>query len=216
MTMTAMTGFRRAAIGVALAAMAAAGLAAQTPSPFPTVGHGAVGSWFGKAEQLCPAGTAPSACSNGSPAITLMMTPTIISDGQFLGNDSMTLGGPPFGPHTTAHGTWIATSPTEFVADYVFMLNAYPPHGDGAVQALRFRWSGVVVDKSTLVGWVNVYFTAPIPQTWQPLLTNEFPAFPPEALPAVTAPTTFYKDPTQCLKAGCPLVFKFMIKRVAP
>jgi hypothetical protein len=58
--------------GVALAAvMAATAVAQQKPAAttVPTAGHPAVGSWFGKAQQLCPVRVAPSACSNGSPAI---------------------------------------------------------------------------------------------------------------------------------------------------
>src|SRR5262249_61545332 len=101
---------------------------AQTPSPVPTQGHAAVGSYFGKAIELCATGVAPSACAFGNPALALMMTPTLYSDGMFIGNDSFAIGQAPFGPHTTAHGQWIATSATEFTADYTFMLNAYPPN----------------------------------------------------------------------------------------
>ena len=202
--------------GLVVAVLVSGPAAAQTPSPVPTATHGAVGSWFGKAIQLCPSGVAPSACSGGNPALALFMTPTLTPDGLFIGNDSLTLGAPPFGPHTTAHGQWIATSATDFTADYTFMLSQFPPRGDGAVQALRFRWLGQVVDKTTIVGYVNIYFTGPIQQTWYPLLPNEFPAFPNEANVAVTAPTTFVRDPSLCRQAGCPLVFKFTIKRVAP
>lgn len=190
--------------------------AAQTPSPVPTANHAAVGSWFGKAIQLCPTSTVPSACSGGNPALALLMTPTMTADGNFLGNDSLALGAAPFGPHTTAHGQWIATSATEFTADYTFMLNAFPPQGDGAIQALRFRWAGQIVDKNTAVGFVNIYFSAPIQQTWNQLLSNEFPAFPNEGNIVVTAPNGAVKDPNLCRTAGCPLVFKFTIKRVAP
>lgn len=91
---------------------------AQTPPP---ATHPAVGSWFGKAIRLCLSGAVPSACVGGQPAIALFMTPTLTGDGRFLGNDSLALGSAPFGPHTTAHGTWVPTSSTEFIADYVFM-----------------------------------------------------------------------------------------------
>ena len=212
-----MTSRAFAVVGGLVAAIVIAGsAAAQTPSPLPTATHGVVGSWFGKAIQLCPSGVAPSACSGGNPALSLFMTPTIAADGTFLGNDSLTLGAPPFGPHTTAHGQWIATSVTDFTADYTFMLNQFPPRGDGAVQALRFRWAGQLVDKNTAVGYVNLYFSAPFQPTWNVLLDNEFPAFPSEANVAVTAPSTFVRDPSLCRQAGCPLVFKFTIKRVAP
>ena len=142
------------------------------------------------------------------------MTPTLAADGTFLGNDSLSLGAPPFGPHTTAHGQWIATSATEFTADYTFMLNQFPARGDGAVQG--FRWAGQVIDRNTAVDYVNLYFSGPIQPSWSALLDNEFPVFPREANVAVTAPTTFVRDPSLCRQAGCPPVFKFTIKRVAP
>lgn len=205
-------------IAVSIAMVAAAGaVAAQgRPSPVPTQGHAAVGSYFGKAIEVCPRGVAPAACAKGQPALALYMTPTLEADGTFLGNDSFALGSPPFGPHTTAHGHWIATSATEFEADYVFMLNAFPPQGDGAIQALRFRWEGVVQDGNTLVGYVNMYFSKPIATDWTNLLSNEFPVLPGAAQPVVAAPTAFIRDPTLCLTSDCPLVFKFTVKRVTP
>jgi hypothetical protein len=202
---------------LSFAVTAAAGVAAQnTPSPVPTATHAAVGSYFGKAIEVCPQGVAPSACTKGLPAAALYMTPTLLADGTFLGNDSFTVGGLPFGPHTTAHGQWIATSSTDFVVDYVFMLNAYPPQGDGAIQALRFRWSGTVQDRNTLVGYVNMYFSKSIPVDWVNLLPNEFPTLAPAASAMLVPPTQFIKDPTLCLTSDCPLVFKFTVKRVAP
>ena len=96
------------------------------------------------------------------------------------------------------------------------MLNVYPPPGDGSILALRFRWSAQVLDKNTLVGFVNAYFSSPIPVTWTSLFSNEFPAFPAQGNVVVTAPTSFVRDPTLCQTAGCPLVFKFTVKRVAP
>jgi hypothetical protein len=199
---------------LAVTMLGAAGVVAQTT--FPTATHPAVGSWFGKAMQLCPQNVAPSACSGGNPAIALYMTPTLTADGDFLGNDSLTLGAPPFGPHTTAHGQWVATSATGFTADYTFMLNAYPPHGDNAIQGLRFRWVGNVVDKNTIQGYVNMIFSDPILPTWSALINDEFPSLPSQVTPLITAPTTFIKDPTLCMTTGCPLVFKFTIKRVTP
>src|SRR5262245_17602026 len=201
---------------LALGSALGARVAAQTPSPVPTQGHGAVGSYFGVAVELCGQGVTPSACAGGNPALTLFMTPTIYVDGNFIGNDSFAVGAAPFGPHTTAHGQWIATSSTEFIADYTFMQNAYPPRGDGAIQALRFRWQGTVFDKQTLVGYVNMYFSQPMTMRWVNLLLNEFPTLPPQTSVPLTPPSTFYKDPTLCRTAGCPLVFKFTVKRVAP
>lgn len=215
-TTTRWTALARMAGGLVLLAGFAVQAAAQTPSPVPTATHGAVGSYFGKAMQLCPVGTSPSGCALGLPAVDLWMTPTLAADGTFLGNDSLALGGPPFGPHTTAHGQWIATSATEFQADYTFMLNPYPNPGDGTVSAVRMRWVGSVADRNTLVGWVNLYFAPPIPSTWIPLRDNEFPPLDPQAATVTTSPTGFVKDPNTCRTAGCPLVFKFQVKRVAP
>mgnify|MGYP003340168274 CR=1 FL=1 len=65
---------------------------------------------------------------------------------------NLALGGPPFGPHTTAHGKWIATSPTDIIADYVFML----PTGDPSlIAALRFRWQGRVIRVRGVTGEWN-------------------------------------------------------------
>ena len=194
----------------------AAGPVAMAQAPIPTATHPAVGSWFGKAVQLCPSGVSPSACVGGNPAFSLFMTPTLTADGRFLGNDSLALGSAPFGPHTTAHGTWIATSSTEFIADYVFMLNTFPPPPGGAITGLRFRWAAQVISSDTIVGFVNIYFSAPLVQSWTQLLDNEFPAFPPEANVLVTAPSGVVRDPSLCRTAGCPFVFKFTIKRVTP
>lgn len=203
-------------VATAFAALIVGGVTAQTPSPIPTQGHGAVGSFFGAAIELCAAGVAPAACAGGNPALTLFMTPTLYADGNFIGNDSFSIGSAPFGPHSTAHGQWIATSTTDFTADYTFMLNAFPPQGNGAIQALRFRWQGTVLDKQTLIGFVNMYFSLPMTLPWVNLLPNEFPVLPPQTSVPLTPPPTFYRDPSLCRTAGCPLVFKFTVKRVAP
>jgi hypothetical protein len=204
------------AVSFAVAAGAGSAAAQDTPSPVPTATHKAVGSYFGKAIEVCAKGVAPAACTKGQPAVALFMTPTLTPDGTFLGNDSFALGGPPFGPHTTAHGHWIALNATDFEADYVFMLNAFPPQGDGAIQVLRFRWQGTVVDADTLVGYVNMYFSKSVVPDWVSLLPNEFPTIPAVVQPILVPPPTFIKDPTLCLTSDCPLVFKFTVKRVAP
>lgn len=73
-----------------------------------------------------------------------------------------------------------------------------------------------MVDADTLVGWVNVY-TQPVgPLSWTRMLEYEYPAFPELAKGIVTSPKGFSKDPTLCRTAGCPLIFKFSIKRAAP
>lgn len=180
---------------------------AQNPT---TVGHKAVGSWFGRAVQVCPQGVAPAACSPAGPALALLMTPTLTPDGLFLGNDTLSFQS----PHLTAHGTWRATGRTGFEADYAFANSRLPGFAENTVSALRFRWAGDVLDDNTLVGWVNAYFTFAIPIWWQRLEPNDFPGFPPEAVPIVTTPKGFVRDPGTCRTPDCPLVFKFTIKRV--
>ena len=171
--------------------------------------HPVVGSWFGKAVQLCPD---PALC----PQVALYMTPTLLADGQFIGNDDLTLGGAPFGPHTVAHGHWIRTSRTAIIADYVFMLPSFPPTPTPTTSALRFRWQAEVTDRNTMIGYVNIYLFPPIPVNWEPLGIDQYPTIPPEAQAIVTSPTGFVKDPLTCTAPGCPLVFKFKIHRVAP
>ena len=184
-----------------------------------TVNHPAVGSYFAKSVQLCVTG-APC------PQIALFMTPTIMGDGNFIGNDSLTLGGAPFGPHTTAHGQWKPISKTTFIADYTFMLPPPLPPGSPDVSALRFRWLANVTDTNTIVGYVNIYLFPPIPVGWQSLAADQpgvpfsggFPDIPSAADGIVTAPTGVVIDPNACPdpSTGCPLVFKFTAKRVAP
>jgi hypothetical protein len=179
-------------------------------------GFGAVGSFFGKAIEVCPSGVAPAACSSAGPALALFMQPTLVADGSFLGNDSFSIGQPPLGPHTTAHGQWNPTSSTDFVADYVFMLNSFPPDKNLPLTSVRFRWSGTVVNKNTLQGYVNMYFQPSLAPTWNELLGDQFPVLPPAALSALKPPNGFVKDPSLCRTSGCPLVFKFTVGRVAP
>src|SRR5688572_33437706 len=57
----------------------------------------------------------------------LFLTPSLTGDGIFIANNSLALGSAPFGPHTTAHGRWVPTSATGFVADYTFMLPSWGP-----------------------------------------------------------------------------------------
>jgi hypothetical protein len=188
--------------------------AAQTK--LSTADHPAVGSYYGEAVQVCPSGVSPSACAGGRPASALLMTPTLLSDGLFVADDSLDLLGAPFGPHTTAHGSWIPTSPTEFTAEYVFMTNPYPPVASGvAASGVRARWQAKVIDPDTLVGWVNAYFLDPVPVKWTRLvLENDFPTLPPEAAPFYAAAGDFIKDPSLCRTEECPQVFKFTLKRI--
>lgn len=199
-----------AAVGVALV------LERPARSATDFSGFGAVGSFFGKAIEVCPSGVAPAACSSAGPALALFMQPTLLPDGSFLGNDSFSVAGPPLGPHTTAHGQWNPTSATEFVADYVFTLNSFPPDKNLPLTNVRFRWSGTVVDKNTLQGFVNMYFKPAVAPTWVELLPNQFPVLPQGALDALVPPSGFVKDPSLCRTTGCPLVFKFTVGRVAP
>lgn len=183
-----------------------------------TANHPAVGSYFGKAVQVCPAGVAPSACFLGGPAASLLMTLSLTADGQFIGIDSTTLISPPVGPHGEAHGSWVPTGPTTFTAEYVFLTPANPPTPTGPFAAgVRARWQANVVDSDTLNGWVNAYFLGPVPVVWQKLvLAEDFPTLPTESAPyyAPGASATFIKDPSVCPTIGCPLVFKFTVKRI--
>jgi hypothetical protein len=209
-----MTTTARASLGVsALAVVLAVGSGAPSTN-LSTADHPAVGSWFGKAIQVCPKGVAPSACANGQPALALHMMPTLTADGLFFGDDSSSIVEPPYGPHTTAYGTWVPTSPTEFTTEYFFMTRTFPPLAAATSSGVRARWSAQVISADTAVGWVNAYFLDPTPVTWTPLLENEFPAFPSGALPFVAPPADFIKEPNQCLTDGCPLVFKFTLKRI--
>ena len=201
-----------------LAALEATFEAPDYPPPnpaFSTKDHPAVGAWMGMAVQVCPDGVAPSACAFGQKALTIFMTPTLTADGLFFGDDSSTIVDPPYGPHTTAYGSWVPTSATEFTSDYVFMTRAYPPTAGVTTAGVRARWVAKVIDANTIVGWVNAYFLDPAPIKWRPLLVNEFPVLPNEALPFVTPPNGFIQDPLLCPGTGCPLVLKFTIKRVA-
>jgi hypothetical protein len=184
---------------------------AQIPS---TQNHKAVGSWFGRAVQVCDNGVGPSVCvGTGRPADVLFMTPTLMPDGLFIADDTLIFRV----DHTTAHGQWKALSDTGFLADYVFMLPTVPGTPAGSLAGLRARWQGQVLDDNTLVGHVNAFFTAGIPNLWQRLADNEFPGVPNEAIPLVTAPSGFIFQPQRCANPGtpsCPLVFKFTIKRI--
>lgn len=179
------------------------GLVVSGASPAQAVSqrnHPAVGAHFGIAVQLTP---------DGSPGVVLYMTPSLSSDGLFLGNDSLTLGSPPFGPHTTGQGTWVATGPKGFAADYVFML----PSSAGSVAGARFQWVGKVTSKNRMVGYVNIKIDPSIVVTWQNLGENEFPKLSKGARALVLAPKTFYTDPAEAAQAGV-LVFKFTLQRV--
>ena len=172
--------------------------------------HPAVGSWYGKAVQLCPEPV--SACAKAA----LTMTPTITVDGHFIGNDTFAIAGAPFGPHTTAHGIWTAVSPTKITADYVFMDIAFPQGTFPSTGAARFRWQAEVVDDNTMVGYVNFWPCPPVPTMWESLPgANDYPTLPQELKDAVACPKVFITDPKQCtFNADCPLIFKFRILRV--
>lgn len=202
------------AVRILAVVTAGAAIAPAQISQFPTTSilaqHPAIGSWFGEAVQLCATLTDPSCFQ-----VALFMTPTMTADGNFIGNDSLTLGGPPFGPHTTAHGRWIATSSTGIIADYTFMLpgTTSPP----TISALRFRWEATVVSQNVMTGYVNIFFGPNIPVTWQNIKPSQSPTLPSQAIAsALTSPTLFYTDPAMCPGGppACPLIFKFTIQRV--
>ena len=171
--------------------------------------HPAIGSWYGKAVQLCPEPL------NACPKAALTMTPTISLDGSFVGNDTFSLAGAPFGPHTTAHGVWSATSPTKIKADYIFMNVPFPEGTFPSTGAARFCWLAEVVDDNTMVGYVNFWPQAPVPTVWESLGPQDYPTLPKELVDAVAPPKTFITDPKVCtFSATCPLIFKFKILRV--
>jgi hypothetical protein len=205
------SNFRAVLLATLAVPCIAAGLSAAEPffGQAVQIPHPAIGSWFGKADQVC---ASAAACQN----VTLFMTPTLSQDLGFVANDSLALGGPPFGPHTTAHGRWIPTSPSAIVADYVFMLpgTAAPP----TITVLRFRWQATVTDFDTMQGYVNIFFGPNLPVVWDNLTATQFPPLPNEATPALTAPINFFTDPATCASGppACPLIFKFTVKRVQP
>ncbi|MEI6668056.1 MAG: hypothetical protein WCP29_07860 [Acidobacteriota bacterium] len=175
--------------------------------------HPAVGAYFGKAMQVCAAGVAPSACNAGQQAGVLLMNPVLTGDGLIIADDSYTVLPVPFGPHAAAFGQWTPTSQTDFTAEYTFITRTFPPEAN-TVTGVRARWIAKVLDADTLVGYVNAYFLKPTPVIWAPMGPDEFPAYPAQALPFVTAPNGFYKDPALCLTDGCPQVFRFTLKRI--
>ncbi len=119
-----------------------------------TSSHPIVGAWIGSGAQVCPSGVAPSACWNGTPANALMVMPTFTSDGHFFADDTLTLAGPPFGPHTAEHGHWTATSGSDFTAIDVFMAGPFPP-SPGHTAIFLARWTGTVNADGTVTGWFN-------------------------------------------------------------
>ena len=169
--------------------------------------HPSVGSWFGRAVQLCATGDATC------PKVALYMTPTITGEGIFIGNDSLTLGGAPFGPHTTAHGKWISTSGTDIIVDYVFML---PGTDATSINALRFRWQASVTSPNTMQGYVNIFFGPPIPVAWEVIAPNTYPTLPAATVPTLTPPAKFYTDPATCAGGppACPFIFKLTVQRI--
>jgi hypothetical protein len=170
--------------------------------------HPAIGNWYGKAVQLCPEPL--SSCAK----VALTMTPSLMLDGTFIGNDTLALAGAPFGPHTTAHGNWIAVSPTKIEADYVFMLIPFPEGNFPSTGVARFRWQAEVIDENTMVGYVNFWPQPPVPTTWESLGENDWPTLPAEAKACAAPPKTFMRDPKTCIfNANCPLIFKFKIQR---
>jgi hypothetical protein len=139
-------------------------------------------------------GVAPAACAFGRPAEVLLITPTLTPDGLFVADDTLTLQS----DHLTAHGQSRAVNGTEFLADYMFLLKPLPGFAANTVSGLRARGEGQVVDDNTLVGWVNACLTPAVPVAWTRRAEHEFPGFPPEGVPLVTAPSRFVRAPSSC------------------
>ena len=175
--------------------------------------HPTVGSWVGKAVQVCPEPPAP--CARGA----IMMTPTVNGDGTFTANDTLELIPPPFGTHTTAHGFWEPTGPRTMVADYVFinpttLFTTFP-----STTITRLRWSSETIDDdNTMVGYVNVYNSPLIPTVWESLGPDQFPTIPKEGYDLVKIPNRdVLKSSKECPAfppSACPLIFKFKILRL--
>ncbi len=174
--------------------------------------HPALGAWFGKAVESCVGDPATNCAGLGLPALSLFMTPSFYADGNLIVNDSLAIGGAPFGPHTTAHGQWIPTGQNELVADMVFML---PAPVTGSVSAIHIRYSAAVIPPNTMVGYVNIYVSfPPLPLSLEVLGPDDFPTLPSTATDLVISPNNVYTDQNQCTVMGCPLVFKFKVLRV--
>lgn len=179
--------------------------------------HPGVGAWFGMAVEDCTGTDPEKDCVGlGLPAVTIFMTPSFYADGNFLGNDSLALGKAPFGPHTTAHGEWVPTSRNGLVADIVFMLN--PNESTTYTNAVHITYSATVITPTEMVGYVNInIFFPPLELNWQNLSAGEFPKLPPAADYLRFPQDRVYTDQNQCTTfPGCPLVFRFRVKRVAP
>jgi hypothetical protein len=172
-----------------------------------------VGTWFGKAVQVC--GEPISACSKGA----IMMTPTVHADGMFTANDTLEFVPVPFGTHATAHGAWESTGPKSMIADYMFLNPTVAATIFPSSTATRLRWSSEVTDDgNTMVGYVNAYSKPVVPTVWESLDKDQFPTVPKEGIDIAVIPDkTVYKHPSECTlypPSSCPLVFKFRILRV--
>ncbi len=178
--------------------------------------HPAVGAWFGKAVEDCIGDPESNCAGLGLPAVTIFMTPSFYEDGNFLGNDSLALASAPFGPHTTAHGQWNPTSRKGLVADIVFMLNPFPPTTIPSTGAVHIKYSATVTSPDEMVGYVNLYFAPPLELAWQQLSPGQFPTLPEAANAVLASPDEVFTAQSQCTSAGCPLVFRFRVRRVAP
>ncbi len=181
--------------------------------------HPGVGAWFGKAMEDCTGEDPTKDCAGlGLPAVSLFMTPSFYADGNFLGNDSLALGQPPFGPHTTAHGEWVPTGRNTLVADIVFLLNPFPPPLNPSTGAVHIKYSATVITPTVMVGYVNIYFAPALELEWHQLSPGEFPTLPDAANYLAFPPDRVFTQQSQCtnILSGCPLVFRFKVQRVAP
>jgi len=173
--------------------------------------HPAVGAWFGMAVEDCIGDPATNCGGLGLPAITMFMTASFFADGNFLGNDSLAIGSAPFGPHTTAHGQWVQTSPDGLVADVVFLL---PAPISSSTSGVHIKYSATVISPMEMVGYVNIYVAfPPLSLAWQQLGPGEFPTLSDTANALVAAPEGIFTQQSQCTAVGCPLVFRFTAQR---
>ncbi len=167
----------------------------------------AVGSWFGRAvpiDPFCEPGTV------GCPVPPeVIMTPTFFADGVFMGSDSLAFGA----PRTAAHGQWIVTGDHQILATMVLLQGS--PEGDAFVGAFRTRFTGEIVDRNRLEGFVDVYFFPFVDENGAAIIDPDT-GFPiPDPLQSLGDVIT---NPAECLPPvnGCLAVLEYVVRRITP
>jgi hypothetical protein len=179
-------------------------LAVEKPQIRPAIGYDAVGSWFGRAVPISPF-CEPGSAGCPIPA-EIVMLPTFMADGNFIGIDSQTFGG---GAHTTAHGQWELINRHAIRANWVFLQSG---PGDVFIGGFRMRLQGEMVNPNAMIGKINAFFF-PFTDANGAVILDPETGFPdPDPL---TPLGDFIEDPADCT-TGCLAVFEFLIRRVGP